>query len=220
MTVITFSRQAFSGGDEIAQRVCEQLGYRFFDKEMMVEAAARTGLQESEVVDFSEATYKVQDFISRLLQARPRHVKDILIREEQHGPIATLTAHELNEEDCVSLVCYTVERVHQEGNIVIVGRGGQAILRGRPGVLHVRVFAPLPVRIQRAREQGMTGISHIKAVLHSKDRASAEYLKRFHGIQWADPELYHLLINTGQLDFGTAVEVIVSAARAMEAAPV
>ena len=94
MTVITFSRQAFSGGDEIAQRVCEA-GYRLH-KKMMVEAADRTGLQESEVVDFSEARYKVQDFISRLLQARPRHVKDILIREEQHGPIATLTAHELN----------------------------------------------------------------------------------------------------------------------------
>ncbi len=30
MAVITISRQVGSGGDEIAARVCERLGYRYF----------------------------------------------------------------------------------------------------------------------------------------------------------------------------------------------
>ncbi len=218
MAVVTFSRQLGSGGDQIALRVTERLGYRFFDKEVMVEAAAHVGLHESEVVDFSEDLYKVQDFISRLLRARPRRIKDVLIREEQHGPIETLTARELNEEDCVALVRYTIERAYQEGNVVIAGRGGQAILRDEPGTLHVRVIAPLDARIQRARAMGMTGVSEIKNTLNNSDRASAEYLKRFHGIRWDDPELYHLVLNTGLIDIDTAVEVVVAAVRKLESA--
>jgi cytidylate kinase len=160
----------------------------------------------------------VQDFISRLLGARPRRVKHVLVREEQHGPVETLTARELNEEDCVTLIRYTIERAYNEGNTVIVGRGGQAILRDRPATLHVRIFAPLDVRIQNARALGMTGVSEIKATLNKRDRSSAEYLKRFYGIQWDDPELYHLLINTGLLDIDTAVATVIAAVRKLEPA--
>lgn len=220
MTVITISRQLGSGGDVIAAQVCEQLGYRYFDKEMMIEAAANVGLCETEVVDFTEDRYKVQDFISRLLRARPRTVKELLVREEQHGLIETLTLRELNEEDCAALVRYTIERVHAEGNVVIVGRGGQAILKDKPNVVHVRIFAPQETRIQRLRARGMSGVSEIKNTIRDSDRASAEFLKRFFNIQWDDPEHYHLILNTGLLDTDTAAETIVAAARKLSTAVV
>lgn len=211
MSVITISRQFASGGDMIAAEVCERLGYRYFDKEMMVEAALNVGLCENEIVDFTEDRYKVQDFISRLLRGRPRTMKEVLIREEQHGLIETLTLRELNEQDCIALVRYTIERVHEEGNIVIVGRGGQAILKDKPNVLHVRIIAPLEARIQRLRARGMTGVSEIKNTLRDSDRASAEFLKRFFNIRWDDPEHYHLTLNTGLLDTETAAETIIAA---------
>lgn len=220
MTVITISRQFGSGGDVIAAQVCEQLGYRYFDKEMMIEAAANVGLCENEVVDFTEDRYKVQDFISRLLRARPRTIKEVLVREEQHGLIETLTLRELNEEDCLALVRYTIERVYDENNIVILGRGGQAILKNKPNVVHVRIFAPLETRIQRLRARGMSGISEIKNTIRDSDRASAEYLKRFFDIQWDDPEHYHLILNIGLLDTDTAAATIIAAARKLSTAVV
>lgn len=218
MTVITISRQLGSGGDVIAAQVCEQLGYRYFDKEMMVEAAANVGLCENEIVDFTEDRYKVQDFISRLLRARPRTVKELLVREEQHGLIETLTLRELDEEDCVALVRYTIERVYEEDNIVILGRGGQAILKDKPNVVHVRIFAPLEARSQRLRARGMSGVSEIKNTIRDSDRASAEFLKRFFNIQWDDPEHYHMILNTGLLDTDTAAETIIATARKLSTA--
>lgn len=220
MTVITISRQFGSGGDAIAAQACEQLGYRYFDKEMMLEAAAHAGLCEAEVIDFTEDRYKVQDFISRLLRARPRTMKEVLFREEQHGVIETLTARELDEKDCASLVRYTIERAYQEGNIVIVGRGGQAILRDNPGVLHIRLIAPEETRFQHIRAAGMTGISELKAAIRDSDRASAEYLKRFFGIAWDDPELYDLTLNTGHITTAAAAKIIIAAVQAMEQAAV
>jgi cytidylate kinase len=97
--------------------------------------------------------------------------------------------------------------------MVIVGRAGQAILRGLPGVLHVRVIAPLEDRIRRLREQGISGISEIKLTIAERDRASAAYLKRFFGVSWDDPALYHLVLNTGLLDYDLAAEIVVHAAQ-------
>ena len=51
MAVITISRQYGSGGDEIASRVCELLGYRYFDKRMMAQVASEAGLSSKEVID-------------------------------------------------------------------------------------------------------------------------------------------------------------------------
>ncbi len=218
MTVITVSRQVGSGGDAIAARICETLSYRYFDKALMIEAAQQVGLCEAEVVDFSAEQYKVQDFISRLLRSRPRTVKEVLFREEQHGIVETLTARTLNEQDCVSLARYAIERAYNQGDIVIVGRGGQAVLHDKPGVMHIRIIAPLDVRMRAIRESGMSGVSEIKRHLADADRASAEYLKRFFGIQWDDPALYHLTLNMDQFTLDAAVTIIVTAIKTRQAA--
>ena len=51
-----------------------------------------------------------------------------------------------------------------------------------------------------------------------RDRATAEYLRTFHHIDWDDPTLYHLMVNTGKLGVDKAVEFIVAAAKALEEA--
>lgn len=58
MAVITISRPYGSGGDEIAVRVCEMLGYRYFDKRWMAQVAPEVGLNEGEIVDFSEDQHR------------------------------------------------------------------------------------------------------------------------------------------------------------------
>jgi cytidylate kinase len=186
----------------------------------MIEVASEVGLCDHEVVDFSEEHYKVQDFLSRLFGGRPRPVRDLLIREEKHGVVDPLTAREFDETHCVELVTHTVLSAYQKGNMVIVGRGGQAILKDKPGVLHVRVIAPPEVRIQRLRAQGIAGIAKIKVTIEQRDHATAEYLKRFFNIEWDDPTLYHLVLNTGALEIDDAVHIISEAVRRLKPAAV
>ncbi len=218
MAVVTLSRQIGSEGNAIAERICAQLGYRYFDKQLIVEAAAAAGLGEQEVIDFSEEHYKVQDFLSRLLRSRPHTLKEWIVREDTHHTIDTLSARQLDEAQCIALVRYAVESTYKSGNAVIVGRGGQAILRGKPGVLHVRIVAPMEDRIHRLREQGIVGMAEIKLTIAEKDRATAQYLKRFFGVEWNDPDLYHLVLNTGLLDVDAASEIIIAAIGQIETA--
>ena len=151
MTVLTISRLYGSEGDEIADHVCRTLGYRHFSKQHIAHAAVEAGLSEQEIAsysNFSDVNYKYKRFLDRLIQraippAKERHPKEDAVR--------TLLAEEklFNEASAVTLVQQAVKRAYDAGNIVIIGRGGQIILKDCPGVLHIRIEAPLEVRVRR-----------------------------------------------------------------------
>lgn len=218
MAVITLSRQYASGGDEIAARVCELLDYRYFDKRLMLKVAAEVGLSEGEVVDFSEERYEVRSFLTRLFRASPGPAATINVWQEDPKGQRTLTERQIDDAECAELVRHTVLAAYQQGNVLIVGRGGQAILRGKPGVLHIRIVASLETRMNYLRSQGMTGISEMKLKLAERDKATAAYLKRFYDIDWSDPQLYDLVINTDRINIDAAAHIISTAIHQSEAA--
>lgn len=209
MAVITISRQYGSGGDEIARRLCEILGYQYFDKAMMVKIAGQVGLSEHELVDFSESNYKVRGFFNRLFA--PRVVAQVETWTTGPGGKEELTISELDEVACINMVQSTIRAAYKHGNVVILGRGGQAILRDMAGSLHVRIEATLGARVMRVQAQEDISISEAEALTQRRDQAAALYLKNFYGIDWADPLNYHLVLNSGKWGIEASAEIIVNA---------
>ena len=80
-------------------------------------------------------------------------------------------------------------------------------------VLHLRVVAPLETRIQRIVTAHHTTKMAARAQIEESDRFRASYLKRFYHIQWDDPSLYHLVINTGKISLETSAEIVCTAVR-------
>lgn len=207
MPVITISRQFGSGGDAIARRVCEALGYSYFDKNLMARVATEAGISESDIVDFPEDTYKMRGFLDRLLGRRRSAAEAWISNAAQRAlPVETL-----DEARSVNLVKDTLLGAHKHDNVVIVGRGGQAILREYPGVLHVRVVAPLGARVLNVQTAENVGLDEATALVKRKDQAAAAYLERFYDIDWDNPLLYHLIINTGRWETEAAVQIILNA---------
>lgn len=208
MAVITISRQYGSGGIEIAEKLCKMLGYSLFDKNLMVEVAAHIGgFNQDQILDFSEDTYRMRSFVERLLGSRRVKVE---MEENQDGEQAMRIAS-LDEEQGVSLVRRSILAAYERGNVVIIGRGGQAILREHPGVLHVRIDAPLGARALRIKERTGLSLGEASDLASRKDLARANYLRRFFTIEWDNPLLYHLIINTGKLDIDAATQTIITA---------
>ena len=54
--IIAISREFGSGGRSIGKMVAQRLGFRFFDKELVKEVAARTGISEAVVEEQGEYT--------------------------------------------------------------------------------------------------------------------------------------------------------------------
>lgn len=207
MSVITISRQVGSLGDELAERLAKELGYRYFDKFLMTEIAISSGLTEAEVIDFSEDNYKVKGFFDQLF-GRKTPVGTVTVKERDEKGKLVLTTKVFDEESSLAFVQTVIKKLVDWGNVVIVGRGGQVLLRNVSHVLHVRVIAPLEFRIENImRQKGLTREDALKYI-SEKDRAAQEYLYRFYNVDWNDPELYHIVLNMGMLKIDHAVKVV------------
>jgi CMP/dCMP kinase len=227
MTVITISRQYGSGGDEIVDKICQTMGYQLFDKHILAKAAIEAGLSDQEVIDYSEDNHKVQGFFERLF-GRPRTLAQVRVWTEGADGVRTSEEMSLSEDHALSLARKAIQTAYQMGNMVIIGRGGQMILEHCPDVLHIRIEAPIEARIQRLRSHPeMLGRSYgasyevrraAQDLIEASDAASADYLKRFYSVDWADPTLYHIIVNTGKLTLDQAAHFIIEAARILEPA--
>ena len=109
--------------------------------------------------------------------------------------------------------------------MLIIGRGGQVILRDYQGVLHIRIEAPLEYRIQRVnsilREEQQAYYPQMEIrraaqdLIAERDADSASYIRRFYGADWNDPFLYHSVLNTAKLTIDQASRIIVDMVRAL-----
>jgi cytidylate kinase len=222
MAVITISRPYGSGGDEIAVRVCEMLGYRYFDKRWMAQVAPEVGLNEGEIVDFSEDQHRPPSRARSYLGYFRDYYPDDLIGQrlivaqartwnEAGVGARNVDVVQLDEAASLNIMQAAVRAACKLGDIVIVGRGGQAILRDEPGVLHVRIEAPLEDRMQHVEDHEHVDRATARKMVASREMAGADYLKRFYAVDWSDPTLYHLVINASKLDVEAAAQLIVHA---------
>ena len=226
MAVITISRQTGSGGDEIAALVCKQLGYRYFDKAMLAKAASEETQSDVDFLKFAEEDFvKGSPLMNRLLAlagaSREAPVAQLRTWSETANGQRTIQVVQLDESRAIQLVQSAIHHVAAQGNVVIMGRGAQIILKDHPGALHVRIEAPWEDRVQRVKARydlrGEGARTEAQNLIARRDEASADYVRRFYDVNIKDAQLYHLVINTGRVPVETAADLIVAAAKAVSA---
>lgn len=178
MSAITISRQMGSQGDEVAVQIAQRLGWRLVGRALINQAAKAAGVPYMALADIDELG---------LLSLRPSQKE--------------WRAYQSQVE---RIICELVS----QGDVVIVGRGSQMVLRERPDVLHVRIIASLEVRVQWLQQEKHLAAEAARATLEASANARARYLRRGYGVRVDDPTLYHLIINTGLLSLPQAVNVV------------
>jgi len=221
MAIVTLSRELGAGGSEVASGVAKALGLRIVDREAIERAAAQAGVPE---IALHELGYEGQrNLVQRMLDAlKASPAIPTLVEMQQREYTAPLAmprgiftpARPLLSaamEEYVHMVGMVVQNMAKEGNILIVGRASQMLLKDHPETLHVQVVAPMSHRIEKLmRVEGLTQAQARKRIL-ATDRARADYMQRYYGVGWLDPHLYDLVINTGRLSIQTAVQLVVLA---------
>jgi cytidylate kinase len=181
MSAITVSRQLGSLGDELALEVARRLGWRRVCRDLINQAAVKAGVPQVALAELDELDFFGLRPTAADWQAYQRQVERF-ITELADG-----------------------------GKVVIVGRGGQMVLRGRPDVLHVRVVAPLEMRIALLQKEKGISEDAARACLESSCKVRARYIRRSYNVDLDDPGLYHLVVNTGLLNLDQAVTLVVQA---------
>jgi len=183
VTVVTISRGSLSGGRIVAECLADRLGWPALADEILQGAAAKLGASE-EVVRGSIDT--PPGLWARAVRGRERYV------------VAVQTAL---AEACV------------QGSLVYHGLAGQFLLRGCPGVLRVRLIAPLEMRVQAllARNRGMTREA-AEEFIDNVDRERRERARLLYDADVEDPAFYDLTVNLRSLSLEAACVAIAEAA--------
>lgn len=210
MVAITVSRQYGSGGRKIAEQIANELNYGFFDKSLMVEVGKEIGISETELVDFSEEDYEARSFFDMLFGGS-KSVATVTARTRDGSGTEQRTTRKVDEQEAIDLVRATINAAYRRGNIVLVDRGAQHILKNEMDVFHVRIIAPDNVRRQRLVDIVGHKDYETAQIIAERDKANKEYHRRFYEADLDNPMLYDLVINTGKFSPEQAVELIVTA---------
>jgi cytidylate kinase len=178
MNVVTLSRQLGSQGSEIAEIVAQHTGFRLVSRELINQAAQRAGAPEVALAMIDELN---------LLRLKPSPA------ETQ----AYLTA-----------VKMVMEELANAGEVILMGRAGQIVLAGHPQAVHVRVIAPVPLRVERVAHRSGVSLEAAHAQVEASDRYHMNYFKRYYKMPWDGPGLYDLVINTAKLTPEDAADII------------
>ena len=197
MSVIVISRQFGAGGKTLGEMVSEKLNYTFVDNDIiqMVAKQAKVSTNFVESIE-GEAGGKLLKFMSGLV--RKSFVERIL--SDEHGYI--------DEEIYVDLLYKIIYQIADEGNAVILGRGGQYILRDRADVFHVLLIAEKTDRIRFMEEHYNLNPTQAKQSVNREDKRRINLYKKFGKEDYDSPDLYHLVLNMSRLKLEDASELI------------
>lgn len=180
MVAIAMTREMGTLGKDVAQGIADQLGLKIIHSELVEhDLAQRLGVEDSQV--------------HRYLEGSPGLLARWKIDQKK---LSRYTAEEMLE-------------LARGGNVVIRGWGAVAVLRSIPHVLRVRICAPMAFREDVIMKRlGLDDRRAAHREIEQNDAAHARLMRGFFGVNWEDPQLYHVVLNTGALPIESCVRTL------------
>jgi cytidylate kinase len=167
MAIITVSRELAALGDETAQELAKQFGYRFVDKHTVEERMKAYGIENRKFQKYDECK---PSFFASLSQDR---------------------------DDYLHYLKTVVFAEAEQGSCVFIGRGARMIFKDMPALISIFLAAPIDIRIERVKSYFHCDERRARQIIEHSDRDRAGFNRYFFDIDWRDLGNYHLSFNTG-----------------------
>lgn len=192
--VITIARSYGSGGRKMGRLLAKELGYEYYDREILRIASDESGI--------SEELFNQADENKRLPLFR-------IAREVYSGEVIPPDSDDfISNENLFRYQAKIIRELAATRDCVIVGRCANFILRGRDNVINVFVSAPVVDCVRRVMDTDGLNLEEAERRIKKIDKRRADYFKYFTGRQWHDAALYDLCLNTGHMSEQKCVDVV------------
>ncbi len=198
--VVTISREVGCPAKMIASSLTERLNtlkkvkakehsWRWISKEIMMESARELDVDSSQIQHVFD--YKSRGVLEDLLlaQSKDYYKSDMKIR---------------------TTIAKVIRKFANEGNAIIVGRGGVAITRDIPKSIHIFLEAPLEWRALRVAEKHDFTIEHARNYAQNIDKKRSHFRDFFQG-KGNDYSRFDIKLNCMTLEKGEILDIIVGA---------
>lgn len=197
---ITISRQAGVGARSLAERLVDRLNenrrldppWSCWDRELVEKVAAEHNVAAElvEALDESDRSW-LREFLAGL----------------------TVSDNQPSEEAVYRYVATTIRALAQVGRVVLVGRGSVFITQNLPGGVHVRLVAPLEVRVRNVQQELQIDERAALAEVRRQERNREAFYARYWPERQLTSELFHLTLNAARMDEQQMVDCILPLVR-------
>ena len=192
--IITIGREFGSGGRELARRLSEELGFAYYDQEILKEIAERTQLSES--------------YVRAIVERSPVTSYPIHVVRSFHpavSPVMDQTNKVCQEQTTI------IKELAEKSDCIIVGRCADYILRDyKP--LRIFVYSGMAEKIARCRQKSEDtkdlSDKELEKQIKNIDKNRKKYYDFYTGQEWGDKRNYDLMINTSNISIKVAAHEI------------
>lgn len=194
--IITIGRSFGSGGRELGQKLAARLGYNYYDKELLVDAARNAGLDTSL---FEKNDERAPGFLSSLLPL-----------SMGYSAMAWYTGpNSAGGESVYRAQSNFMRHVASQGPCVIVGRTADYVLRDFPGTINIFLHAPEEICIKRIVGRGdCSNTDKARSILRKTNRLRSEFYNFYTDRNWGEASTYDITFDTSKLPMDTIADLI------------
>jgi cytidylate kinase len=191
MAVITIARHFGAGGKTLGNIVAQKLGYTLVDEEIVERVALEANVSPDWVDSVAQETGTswIHRLMSKIGPLRRDYVATAM--EEKPGYIdGNLYIHLLHK---------VIPQIARQGNVIILGRGGQYILAEHPDTFHFLMIADLEHRIRFMMEHYNLNRKQALIVVEKQGARRLNLYRYFGKTDYDQAELYHMVFNMNRV---------------------
>ena len=234
MTVVALGGLPGGGARTMGPILAERMGADYVDRLILTNVARHVGATVEALHQREERPPTRGERFTRFLQRVLERsavtgaggdpyfgpgVSAFLTEEYEDLPEPTATrGHEIEDEKYIEGVRHAIGDMATDENIVMVGRGCYIILRDVPNVLRVGIEAHTDDRIATIMRRERLTQEDATRIIAGRDEARAYFFNRFFDIEDPDdPEHFHFVVNTSEVNQDYAIDMIMGAVQAVQA---
>ncbi len=194
-SVITISREFGSGGRAIGKALAEKLGIKFYDKELVSQAAKESGIDPAlfERIDEHAANSLLYSLSMGMLTL---------------GQTGYSPRDQISVNDQLYLLQHKIIKKLAKEPCVIVGRCADYILKDKPNCVKLFIHADIDYRTERAVKLYDVPVDKAETVVRKTDKTRANYYQFYTELKWGYAGNYNLCLNSSKVTTEQAVDII------------
>ena len=197
MAVLTISREYGAGGKTLGEIVAKKLGFTCINEQIIQMIADKAKVSKDWVASIEkEAGGTLLKVITSMIPKS--YIERILGSSSGY----------IDENVYVETLTDVINHFADEGNCVIVGRGGQYILKDRADVRHIFLVADKEDRYKFMEDNYDLLPTEAKNVVDTMGKRRANLFRRFGTEEYDTPEHYNLILNMSRLSMNQAAAVV------------
>lgn len=188
--IITISREFGSGGGTIGEMLARELGFEYYNKELILTAAAESNLDVDSLVQWDEKIPVQFGFTQSLFDFYNKPLSEQIVEAQKKA----------------------IRLFASKGSCVIVGRNANNILKEYDDSIHIFIHADINWRLERMKKK-MPDMPENKVLegLKTVDKARRKYCSYHTKTAFGDAANYDLCLSSSSFGIEGCVEIIKAA---------